>query len=317
MIGTTTVTSKDLEAQKRKPSGDLLHRIPEHVRNHFVAMMAEFMGTFLFLFFAFAGTQTANAPRSSTGDENTDIPQGPDPLVLLYISACFGTSLTATVWIFFRISGGMFNPAVTIGLCLVGAVPIVRGIMVIPAQIIGAIAASFVVKYLFPGPLAVTTTLSSPTTEVRGMFIEMFLTAQLVFTIYMLAVEKHRATFLAPLGIGLSLFTAELAGVYYTGGSLNPARSFGPCVANRDYPESHWIYWVGPILGAIFAAGFYKLLKIMRYERVNPGQDGEGAEFALLSDDFATQTSHALALNQSFGRPLSIPESMFDRRSVV
>ncbi|KPI42080.1 Aquaporin-2 [Cyphellophora attinorum] len=317
-MGATTIASRDLEAQKRGSSMGLLSRIPAKVQNHFVAAMAEFMGTFLFLFFAFAGTQTANAPRSITGDENTDIPQGPDPLVLLYISTCFGVSLTATVWIFFRISGGVFNPAVTIGLCLGGAVPIIRGIVVIPAQIIGGIVASLVVKYLFPGPLAVTTTLSLPTTPVQGMFIEMMLTAQLVFTIYMLAVEKHRATFLAPLGIGLSLFTAELAGVYYTGGSLNPARSFGPCVANSDYPESHWIYWVGPILGAIFATGFYKLLKLMSYERVNPGQDGEGATFALLDDDFHTRSSsHALALNQSFGRPLSIPESLIDRRSVV
>ena len=64
----------------------------------------------------------------------------------------------------------------------------------------------------------------------RGLFIEMFLTAKLVFTIFMLAAEKHKATFIAPIGIGLALFIAELPGVYYTGGSLNPARSFGPAV---------------------------------------------------------------------------------------
>jgi aquaporin rerated protein, other eukaryote len=239
--------------------------------------------------------------------------------VLLYISACFGISLTATVWIFFRVSGGMFNPAVTIGLVLGGAVPIVRGILVIPAQIIGAIAASLVVKRLFPGPLAVTTTLSSGTTPTQGMFIEMMLTAQLVLTIYMLAVEKHKATFLAPLGIGLSLFTAELAGVYYTGGSLNPARSFGPCVANDDFPLNHWIYWVGPILGAIFATGFYKLIKLLKYELVNPGQDGDATEekSLLANDIFARDAARPpLRLNDSFARPLSFTESMFDRRSM-
>lgn len=211
----------------------------------------------------------------------------------------------------------MFNPAVTIGLVAARAVPLVRGIVVIPAQIVGAVVASVVVKYLFPGPLAVTTTLSAGTTPVQGMFIEMMLTMQLVFTILMLAVEKHRATFLAPLGIGLSLFTAELAGVYYTGGSLNPARSFGPCVANNEFPLQHWIYWVGPILGAIVAAGFYGLVKLMHYERVNPGQDGDNTEFgSLLADDFHTKTSrHALNLNASFARPLSISESMFERRS--
>jgi aquaporin rerated protein, other eukaryote len=49
----------------------------------------------------------------------------------------------------------------------------------------------------------------------------MFLTAELVFVIFMLAAEKHKGTFLAPVGIGLALFSAELAGVYFTGGMLN------------------------------------------------------------------------------------------------
>lgn len=106
----------------------------------------------------------------------------------------------------------------------------------------------------------------------------MFLTAQLVFTIFMLAAEKHRATFIAPIGIGLSLFIAELMGVYYTGGSLNPARSFGPCVVLRTFNSYHWIYWIGPILGALLASGFYMFIKALEYETVNPEQDGEGNE---------------------------------------
>lgn len=146
----------------------------------------------------------------------------------------------------------------------------------------------------------------------------MFLTAQLVFTIFMLAAEKHRGTFMAPvgtyyshsfyliiahvhpsqkahsgrdclpslhhtiwsktadnlrIGIGLSLFIAELTGVHYTGGSLNPARSFGPCVANRSFPHIHWIYWLGPLLGAVVAAGLYHLFTFLDYETANPGQD--------------------------------------------
>jgi aquaporin rerated protein, other eukaryote len=101
----------------------------------------------------------------------------------------------------------------------------------------------------------------------------MFLTAQLVFTIFMLAAEKHRATFIAPIGIGLSLFIAELMGVYYTGGSLNPARSFGPCVILGKFNGYHWIYWVGPVLGALLASGFYLFIKALEYETVNPESD--------------------------------------------
>jgi len=241
-------------------------------------MAGEFVGTFLFLFFAFAGTQVANTPQTTTGNESTTLPQGPNPAQLLYISLCFGFSLAVNAWIFFRVSGGLFNPAVTLGLCLIGAVPFPRGGLVFISQMLGGIAAAGVVKTLFPGPLAVTTTLSGGTNKAQGVFIEMFLTAQLVFTIFMLAAEKHKGTFLAPVGIGLSLFIAELAGVYYTGGSLNPARSFGPCVANKSFPHDHWVYWVGPLLGALVASGFFWFIKSCEYETANPGQDFDDLE---------------------------------------
>ena len=78
----------------------------------------------------------------------------------------------------------------------------------------GAIAAAAVVMALFPGELKVRTTLAAGTSIQQGIFIEMFLTAQLVFTIFMLAAEKHKGTYLAPVGIGLSLFIAELAGTF-------------------------------------------------------------------------------------------------------
>ena len=70
----------------------------------------------------------------------------------------------------------------------------------------------------------------------------MFLTAQLVLAVFMLAVEKHKSTSLAPVGIGLSLFVAHLVGVYYTGAGLNPARSLGPDVILGKFPGYHWIY---------------------------------------------------------------------------
>jgi len=260
-----------------KPS-PIFTRLPSYARNHFVAMAGEFVGTFLFLFFAFAGTQVANTPQTTTGSTSSNLPQGPNPSQLLYISLCFGFSLAVNAWIFFRISGGLFNPAVTLGLCLIGAVPFSRGALVFIAQMLGAMASAGVVKTLYPGPLAVTTTLSGGTSKAQGVFIEMFLTAQLVFTIFMLAAEKHKGTFIAPVGIGLSLFIAELAGVYYTGGSLNPARSFGPCVANRTFPHDHWVYWVGPLLGSLVASGFYWFIKACEYETANPGQDFDDLE---------------------------------------
>ncbi|OAP59649.1 hypothetical protein AYL99_06947 [Fonsecaea erecta] len=272
-----TAPGEDDKMQGPKPVSFFM-KIPNKPRNHFIAMAGEFVGTFLFLFFAFAGTQVANTPQTTTGNTSTDLPQGPNPIQLLYISLCFGFSLAVNAWIFFRISGGLFNPAVTFGLCLIGAVPFIRGALVFIAQMLGAMASAGVVKALFPGPLAVTTSLSGGTNKAQGLFIEMFLTAQLVFTIIMLAAEKHKGTFLAPVGIGLSLFIAELGGVYYTGGSLNPARSFGPCVANHSFPSEHWIYWVGPLLGSLLAAGFFWFIKSCEYQTANPGQDFDDLE---------------------------------------
>ena len=75
----------------------------DEVRKHFVAASGEFVGTFLFLFFSFGGTQVANiiTPAAS-----------PTPSQLLYIALSFGFSLGVTAWAFYRISGGLFNPAV-------------------------------------------------------------------------------------------------------------------------------------------------------------------------------------------------------------
>lgn len=257
------------------------HRLPflswmnDDVRNHFIAMSGEYAGTTLFLFFAFSGTQVAlfaDVPES-----RNEVGTPSNPAQLLYIALCFGFALAVNAWVFFRISGGLFNPAVTLGLCLVGALPYMRGALLGIVQILGGVTAAAIVSALFPGPLSVQSKLGAGTSITQGLFIEMFLTAQLIFTIFMLAAEKHRGTFIAPIGIGLSLFIAELTGVYYTGGSCNPARSFGPSVIDHSFPGYHWIYWAGPILGSLLASGFYKFIKTLEYESANPGQDGKQA----------------------------------------
>ncbi|QDS70607.1 hypothetical protein FKW77_000378 [Venturia effusa] len=243
------------------------------LKSHFVAALGEFVGTTMFLFFAFAGTQVANVGGRNKQSSTTGSETGFSPEVLLYISLVFGFSLMVNVWVFFRISGGLFNPAVTLAMYLTRGMTAFRSLLLVGAQITGSIFASFLVKVLFPTEFKVRTTLSADTSLVRGVFIEAILTWELVFTIFLLAKEKHKATFIAPIGIGLSLFIAELVGVFYTGGSLNPARSFGPCVVTGIFDKEHWIYWVGPGVGAILAVLFYKFIKMLEYEMANPGQD--------------------------------------------
>lgn len=80
-------------------------QMPDTARNNMVAMLGEFVGTFLFLFFSFAGTQVSNTPMPAPGSP-------PNTSNLLYTSLCFGFSLTVNVWAFYRVTGGLFNPAV-------------------------------------------------------------------------------------------------------------------------------------------------------------------------------------------------------------
>jgi len=166
---------------------------------------------------------------------------------------------------------------------MTSAIPLVRAVCLLAAQVAGSIAASALVLVQFPTPLNVRTTLAGGTSLVQGFFIEAVLTAELVFTILMLAKEKHKATFIAPVGIGLALFIAELVGVFYTGGSLNPARSLGPCVVTGTWDEEHWLYWIGPAAGALAAVLFYKFIKMLEYEVANPGQDAEDVKEAAIA----------------------------------
>lgn len=152
--------------------------------------------------------------------------------------------------------------------------------VLIPVEIVAGICAAALASCMLPGDIAVVNTMLGEGVSIaQGVFIEMFLTSLLLFTIHMLAAEKTKATFIAPIGIGLALFVAELAGVLYTGGSLNPARSFGPAVVSHQFPGYHWIYWVGPFLGSLLAAGYFHLNKFLHYEEANPGQDSSGGQF--------------------------------------
>ena len=135
---------------------------------------------------------------------------------------------------------------VTLALLLTGAMDKIRAVCLFFSQIVAGIAASGLVIAVFPAHFDVRTTLSSGTSIPRGLFIEALLTAELCFTILMIAKEKNKSTYLAPVGIGLALFVAQLVGVLYTGGSLNPARSFGPCVAMGQFDKQHWIYCKSP-----------------------------------------------------------------------
>ncbi|KAK6363291.1 hypothetical protein TWF730_000731 [Orbilia blumenaviensis] len=279
--------------------------MPATVKNHLVAAIGEFVGTFMFLFMPFC-VVSVTGHRVQYALEDGSPATGSDPSLLVYIALAFGVSLGVNVWIFYRVSGGMFNPAVTLALVLGTGMPIPRALICVLAQILGSIAAAGVAEGLLPGKLSAQTTIGNGISNVEGMFLEMFLTAQLIITIFMLAVEKTKATFLAPLGIGSALFLSHLVGIYYTGASLNPVRSFGPAVAAGHFNSDHWVYWIGPILGALLASGFYRLLKFLQYEAANPDQDVD------LSCS-AREQSNRLACNAEQIEGREVPRSAWSR----
>lgn len=109
---------------------------------------------------------------------------------------------------------------VSLGLWICGAFNWVRLLVNIIMQFLGALAAAGIVSVLLPGRLQAETSLGSGATVAQGFFLEVILTGQLVMTIIMLAVEKSRTSFIAPLAIGLTLFVDHLIGKSTSGPHL-------------------------------------------------------------------------------------------------
>ncbi|GAA5889900.1 hypothetical protein JCM8208_001162 [Rhodotorula glutinis] len=260
-------------------------------KNHALACLGEFVGTFLFLFFAFGAAQTANQAATTVSGTTTPGPGGiavggGNTSSIFYIAMAFGLSLAVNAWVFFRFTGSLFNPAVTLGLALVGGITPLRAVFLVPVQLLGGICAAAVIDALTPGPILFATTLAPGMSPARGLFMEMFMTTMLLLTIFLLAAERTKVTPFSPIGIGLALAICHLVGIYWTGCGMNPARSLGPEVVSASFPGYAWIYWLGPALGATLAAGFYRLLKALQYETVL-GEESADASTKRLAGELA------------------------------
>ncbi|KAI5479655.1 hypothetical protein MNV49_003165 [Pseudohyphozyma bogoriensis] len=228
----------------------------------------------LFLFLGLGGVKVGLVGR--TADDLT----APTGLLsvqsVIFISTAMGLSLLVTAWTFYRVSGSLFNPAITLALWIVGAITPFRATILVIAQLLGGIAGAALVASVTPGGAElVITSLAPGMSKAQGAFMEAFLTSMLVFAVLMLAAEKHKATYLAPVGIGLTLFVGQLFGTMWTGCGMNPARSFGPSVAAGSFPSEHWIYWIGPAFGSLIAVALYIALKFASYELAVSGQDAD------------------------------------------
>lgn len=112
------------------------------------AAFFEFIGTTLFLLLGLGGIQAVSGEGGAGTDGGSVIEK------VLYISMCMGFSLLVTAWLFFRVSGAVFNPNISLALLLVGVLKPVRFVLYCIAQMLGAITASALVLALTPGNLA-------------------------------------------------------------------------------------------------------------------------------------------------------------------
>ena len=203
-------------------------------------VVAEFLGTFLFLTIGYASVAAFRVAA---------VPG------LLVVSFAFPFGLLAAIFAFGHISGGHYNPAVTIAMVLDKRTSTVNALGYIVAQVLGALAAGIVVLVV-AGQAAVTAGATKPgtgITEIGALILEVVLTAG--FVVVILASTRH-ATSLAALAIPLSLVAIHFAAVPLSGASVNPARSIGSAVIGGDL-GSLWVYIVAPVVGALIGWGIY------------------------------------------------------------
>ena len=223
----------------------------------FQKFAAEFLGTFALIFFG-AGAVCADRYLQSSGG-----------IGLLGIALAHGLAIAIMVSALGHISGGHFNPAVTIGFWVTKRIGTIEAFAYWAAQLAGAIAAAFLLKAAIPEETWRAVALGAPELARdfpvwAGIALEGVTTFFLVLTVFATAVdEKGAFRSIAGFGIGLSITLGILVAGPLTGAALNPARAFGPALA-----ATHWahqgVYWVGPLAGGFVAGLLYDSLYLKK-----------------------------------------------------
>jgi aquaporin Z len=161
-----------------------------------------------------------------------------------------------------HISGGHFNPSITLGFLATRRITPVLAVTYWASQLLGAISAAFLLRLVF-NEIDVKYG-SAPSvhgvSDARAFVLEAVMTAFLVFAVWATAVDPRGAfKSIAGLAIGLTITMDVFVGGPVTGAAMNPARALGPELAGNIW-SGWWIYWVGPIAGALFASLLYEYL---------------------------------------------------------
>lgn len=188
--------------------------------------------------------------------------------IVLNVAIAHGIILALLVTATMRISGHL-NPAVTAGFLVTRRIEPMMAVVYWIAQLLAATIAAYALQALYPGSLATAMSLggqsvSNDITFGQAVGLEAIGTFLLTFVVWGTAVDP-RAPKVGGFAIGLTVTANILAIGPLTGGSFNPARSFGPALAAHKF-TGQAIYWIGPILGAVVAALLYEKLLMPRPE---------------------------------------------------
>ena len=225
------------------------------------ALAAEFIGTFA-LVTAACGATLFSAPAGGG---------------LVAVALAIGLSVMVMGYAVGHISGGHFNPAVTIGLIAAGRFETGNAIGYIIAQVLGGIAAAFVFSLILggaltagPGAAAKWNTFAATSNTYGGAngftVMSAFIMEVVITTLFLIVVvgatSKEATAGFAPMAIGVALFVLHLVSIPVTNASLNPARSTAPAIMAGGVAMSQlWVFWVAPIVGGIIGGSISKWLQ--------------------------------------------------------
>lgn len=210
--------------------------------------LAELMGTFILVALGSLGILAVGGPSGAAE--------------LIAIGFAFGLALLAGIWVVGHVSGAHFNPAVTLAFWADGRMTFSDAVGYWVAQFAGGTLASLVVWLATGSQEAVANTATTYDRLGTAIVVEVLLTAVFVWIVMSAGL---RGALHAPGAIALTLVGIHLAGIPFSGASVNPARSFGPAVVGADVTQLA-VYIYAPLIGAILAWGLYRLFPVAEVE---------------------------------------------------
>ncbi|KAK3578203.1 hypothetical protein CHS0354_015254 [Potamilus streckersoni] len=240
------------EKEMGEPKGLLFREVNQW--SFWRAVLAEFVGTMLLVFIGCASTIQLTVDGSAVTQDKLDHTR------IIRIGLTFGLMIATMINCFGHVSGGHFNPAVSIPMAVIMDISPLRALMYTTSQCIGGTVGCLLLKSVTPKEFHINlgvTGVNSKLNAGQGIGCECLFTFTLVLCI-MCITDSNRSQFTSPaFGIGLTVSVLHFAGIPFSGASMNPARSLASTVVSNSW-NLHWVYWVGPILGGCAAALCYK-----------------------------------------------------------